>query len=176
MNQQTDKENDAQQRLADAYDHMMDRVKETLEELKDQSEPIIEKALENAKQRAVELKEVTEEEAERIAESLKKDLQDLGSDIATKGREVADWLRLDALNIEKQVLERLSALADQAKVEFDHLKNTLSHYDEWHTGEITGIGTLECSKCGKPIHFEKTGHIPPCPKCHGSTFRRVKDH
>ena len=42
----------------------------------------------------------------------------------------------------------------------------------YHTGEITAPGVLACTACGETLHFHKTGHIPPCPKCQATTFRR----
>ncbi|PCI18096.1 MAG: hypothetical protein COB62_07115, partial [Piscirickettsiaceae bacterium] len=33
-------------------------------------------------------------------------------------------------------------------------------------------GTLECIACKQTLNFKKTGHIPPCPKCHKTEFKR----
>ena len=44
----------------------------------------------------------------------------------------------------------------------------------YHTGEVTGPGTLVCAECGKELHFHKAGHIPPCPGCRGTRYRRGK--
>ncbi|MES9926605.1 MAG: hypothetical protein ABW158_00685, partial [Candidatus Thiodiazotropha sp. 6PDIVS] len=43
----------------------------------------------------------------------------------------------------------------------------------YHTGEVTGPGTLVCAQCGKEMHFKKTGHIPPCSGCKGTDFQRA---
>ncbi|MCK5669240.1 MAG: hypothetical protein KAI15_09155, partial [Gammaproteobacteria bacterium] len=42
------------------------------------------------------------------------------------------------------------------------------------TGEIAGFGTLVCDECGEKLHFHKSGHIPPCPKCHKTSFHRIQ--
>jgi len=34
-------------------------------------------------------------------------------------------------------------------------------------------GTFECLNCGERVHLHKAGHIPPCPKCHHTEFKRV---
>ncbi len=52
------------------------------------------------------------------------------------------------------------------------LKNELDKRAHPHTGEIIGAGTLVCDQCGEKLHFHKAGKIPPCPKCHGTTFHR----
>ncbi len=45
----------------------------------------------------------------------------------------------------------------------------------YHSGEITGIGTLACSECGKQIHFHKAKHIPLCSGCNNRVFIRCSD-
>ncbi len=42
----------------------------------------------------------------------------------------------------------------------------------YHAGEITGPGTLVCTARGGELHLPQSGHIPPCPKCHGLYFKR----
>lgn len=42
----------------------------------------------------------------------------------------------------------------------------------YHTGELTGLGTLVCDQCGDKLHFQKPGHGPPCPKCSSTHFHR----
>lgn len=42
------------------------------------------------------------------------------------------------------------------------------------TGEKPGIGTYKCKKCGATLRLDdRTDTLPPCPKCHGTEFRRV---
>ena len=42
------------------------------------------------------------------------------------------------------------------------------------TGEKPGKGTYQCTKCGNTITLEDASDkLPPCPKCGGSTFRKV---
>ena len=45
----------------------------------------------------------------------------------------------------------------------------------YHTGEITGPGTLVCDNCGEELHFHKPSRIPPCPKCKGTSFHRKRE-
>jgi predicted Zn-ribbon and HTH transcriptional regulator len=103
-----------------------------------------------------------------------RDLYAAGRHLAMEERDIADWLRLDLLAIEKELLNRFSGLAQAAKFELKHLEKARKRFDEWHTGEVTTIGTLRCRHCGEHVHFERTARIPPCPKCHTSVFERVK--
>ncbi|MBI3773498.1 MAG: hypothetical protein HY272_12460 [Gammaproteobacteria bacterium] len=49
---------------------------------------------------------------------------------------------------------------------------SLAEHEEYHTGEITGPGTLICEGCGEHVQFHHPGLIPPCPKCGGRDYQR----
>jgi hypothetical protein len=41
-----------------------------------------------------------------------------------------------------------------------------------HTGEITGPGTLACTRCGASLPFARTATVPPCPRCATTEFTK----
>jgi rubrerythrin len=41
------------------------------------------------------------------------------------------------------------------------------------TGETVNAGTYRCEQCGNDLTFTHTGHLPPCPVCAKTEFRRV---
>ncbi|NIR99369.1 MAG: zinc ribbon-containing protein, partial [Gammaproteobacteria bacterium] len=43
----------------------------------------------------------------------------------------------------------------------------------YHTGEATHGGSFVCMSCEAAIKMRKPGHLPPCPKCHKTEFRRA---
>jgi len=174
MNQLKDKENKNSQPLEHAYDRMLQRAEQTLGSVAARSGSALVHALETAKDEAISLGELTREEADRVHHFISRDLYDAGRHLAEGEREVADWLRLGLLVAEQDLLNRFSNLAKTAKLEFKHLEKAKHRYDEWHTGEVTTIGTLCCQDCGELIRFQSTGHIPPCPKCHATVFRRTR--
>jgi ribosomal protein S27AE len=50
------------------------------------------------------------------------------------------------------------------------LKNRIMY----KTGEKPGKGRYRCSKCGEVIYLnDATDVLPPCPKCHNTTWTRV---
>jgi Zn finger protein HypA/HybF involved in hydrogenase expression len=71
-----------------------------------------------------------------------------------------------------RMLDMFIRAADQTSLELQKLRERAAAA-EYKTGEIAGIGTLVCTSCGEQIHFKKAGHIPPCPKCNSTTFKRV---
>jgi hypothetical protein len=163
---------DQNNKLIGAYDQMLARVKEFINETGKEAQPYLERATEYAKEKAVELGELSREEAEDIANYLRRDIHDAATFLGEHGDEITDWLRLDLLLIENKVLEMFSQVVDQTRLELDKLAME-AELQGWHTGQVTGIGTLQCLECGEQLHFHKTGHIPPCPKCNHTEFTRV---
>lgn len=161
--------------LITAYERMRERTQKFLDENTQDFLPNILEALEAAKEQAIHLGELTKDEAELINSYLHRDLHDAGEYIKQQRGELGDWLRFDVEQIEKRIWDSLSLLVDKTTIELDQIKERAERLGEWHTGEITGPGTLVCSACGEEIHFHKTGHIPPCPKCHATVYKRATD-
>ena len=171
MADETPQDKELNEKLTGIYDRMMEHVRKAWEE--DLEQTTLGQLIDRAKEKAVALGEVTQQEAERIGEYIRRDLEDAASFLNTeKTREFVDWLRFDIGQVEDRVLELFSSVADKTKLELLRLKERARHAGEYHTGEVTGIGTLHCSSCGQAIHFHKTTRIPPCPKCHGTAFGR----
>ena len=157
------------------YERLLERTREFLGETSEELKPKLQQALDDAVEKATELGELTREEAETIGDYLKRDLQSAGEYLASdEAKELGDWLRFDIGLVEDRILDALSLLADPTNVELALLAEQ-AQMAEWHTGEITGPGTLVCTACGEKLHFHKPGHIPPCPKCAATVFRRSLD-
>jgi len=165
--------NEFNNHLVEAYNRMLERVKGAFIDAEQNAIPTLANNIEKAREKAVELGEITREEAQRIGDYLQRDLEDAGEFLNQSGSELGDWLRFDLQLIEERLLEMFRLAADRTSVELNNLVQRADAIGEWHTGEITGIGTLECKACGELIHFHKSGHIPPCPKCRESRYRRV---
>jgi hypothetical protein len=161
--------------MGEAYELMLERTGEGIERLRKLEkdvEPQVGHALSEAKDKAVELGELSREEADRIADYLDRDLKAAGSWLADTGEEFKDWLGMETALISDRLLDMFIKAADQTSLELQRLKQRAESM-EYKTGEIAGPGTLVCNGCGEHIHFNKAGHIPPCPKCSGTSYRRV---
>ena len=164
--------NPATDKLVHAYNRMMERVRHALEEAESKALPTIRHSIEKSRETAVELEELTQEEADKVAYYLKRDVHDAGKHLAETSHELADWLRFDIDRIEDRLLEIFSRVADRTKIEWVELQQELEKDPPYHSGEVTGPGTLYCSACNEALHFHHTARIPPCPKCRSGTFRR----
>lgn len=161
------------ERRVHGYNRMMERVKTAIGA--DSTVAVnLSEAIAKARDKAVEAEELTREEAEQIGEYLRRDLVDAGHFLADSHNELADWLHFDLELIEDKLAELLQGVADRTRVDLALLAEHARHADEYFSNELVGGGTLECVNCGKQLSFHKTGHIPPCPACRQTRFRRVR--
>lgn len=169
----SENDQDPLDRMVTAYENMLQRVNELLEKAEETALPPLKKGLEHAREKAVELNELTREEAEKIASYVERDLHDAATFLHKTGDEFKDWLRFDLELIEGRMLDMFANIADKTRLELGRFAEQAREAALYHTGEVTGPGTLVCSECGKEMHFHKAGHIPPCAACHGTKFARV---
>lgn len=169
----TEHPNDAIGRMVAAYEKMLERVHETLEHAEQETIPNLKRNIDQAREKAVELGELTREEAEKVGTYIERDLKDAASYLQESQEQFSQWLRFDLDQIGNRLLEMFADVADRTQVELSKLAEQARRAQLYHTGEITGPGTLVCRWCGKAMHFHKAGHIPPCPKCRSTEFRRT---
>jgi hypothetical protein len=43
----------------------------------------------------------------------------------------------------------------------------------YHAGEIAAAGSFECTACGQRMELQTAAHLPPCPQCRKTEFRRI---
>lgn len=161
--------------MGEAYELMLERIAQGVDRLRKaekEAEPEMKHLLAEAKEKAVELGELTREEADRVADYLDRDLKAAGGWLADTGEEFKDWLGMETALISDRLLDMFIKAADQTSLELQKLKERAESM-EYKTGEIAGPGTLVCTTCGEHIHFKKPGHIPPCPKCAATSYKRV---
>ncbi|HPR08600.1 MAG: zinc ribbon-containing protein [Gammaproteobacteria bacterium] len=168
----SDKQKDPIDRLVGAYEAMLERVHEAAETGEKKTVPWLREALANAREKAVQLEELTREEADKVSRYVERDLHEAASYIADTGQEFRDWLTFDWRLMQNRMLDMFAGMADQTSQALRGFAEQARQASQYHTGEITAPGVLECIECGETLHFEKTGRIPPCPKCNATTFQR----
>lgn len=169
---QNNDERDNIDRMVDAYEQMLELVYKGVEQLEDKAIPALRERLDQAREKMSELGELTREEIDHLSIYLERDLKDAGRHLVDTGEEFRHWLRFDVALIEARLLEMLAQVADQTSVELAQLAEQAQH-PSYHTGELTGPGTLVCESCSEQLQFHKAGRIPPCPRCHASSFQRL---
>jgi predicted glycosyl hydrolase (DUF1957 family) len=158
--------------LGEAYEKMFERAAENFHKAEQKTGTLFHKLIDEAKEKAVELEEVSREDADKLSAYIKRDLSDAAEHLSESGRELKDWLGFETTLLESSIFDLLLKAADKTTLELLKMKEDAQQASIYHTGEITGPGTLVCDQCGEKLHFRRAGKIPPCPKCHATTFHR----
>jgi hypothetical protein len=158
--------------LITAYNHMLVTLHDWVKKAGKQTSPLIDKGIDKAREATSEISELSSEELNKVSDWLRRDLETAGNWLGENSDEFRDTLSFDLKLVEAELLEAFSTVADRTTLELKELEYHATLVGEWHTGEITGIGSLTCCACGEELHFHATGHIPPCPKCHGTKFKK----
>jgi len=160
--------------LATAYEKMYEHVAENLHKAKDKTGSLIHELVDEAKEKATAIEEVTEEDATKLTTWLKRDLDDAINYLSETEYALKDWLGFETSLIKNAMIHALLETADKTTVALLRMKENAHEPYDYHTGEVVGFGTLICDECGEKLHFHKAGHIPPCPKCHKTSFHRIQ--
>jgi rubrerythrin len=160
--------------LSEAFETMYEHVANNLHKLKDKTAPLVHDLVDEAREKVEQIEEVTEEDAEKLAKWLKRDLDDAATFVSETEYAFKDWIGFEASMVKSTFIDMMLDVADKTTVELLRMKDNSTKPYEYHTGEITGFGTLICDECGEKLHFHKAGKIPPCPKCHQTKFHRIQ--
>ncbi|GMR06803.1 MAG: zinc ribbon-containing protein [Gammaproteobacteria bacterium] len=164
--------NDPLDTMGDAYETMLKRSTTEFRKLEKKTGPALHSLIDSAKEKAIELEELTEEEAANLAEYLKRDLSDAAIYTSEQGKELKDWLGFEDSLLAVELLDMFLQAADPTTVEMNEFNLELMANAIYKTGEVTGPGALVCDGCGEVLHFHNAGRIPPCPKCHKTSYHR----
>lgn len=167
--------NDPMDALGAIYENMYEHTVKNLHKVENKTEQLAHELIEEAKDKAIKVEKLTQKEADDLARYLKRDLSSTATYLSKTGHELKDWLGFETVLIENELLDLLLKVADETTVELLQLKDSVPPLSDYHSGEITGPGTLICDQCGEKIYFYKAGKIPACSKCYSTTFHRNID-
>ncbi len=131
--------------------------------------------IEQASRTTPHVQALEENSREHVKHAVKRDLHSLAGYNHSGQQGAEGWLGFELHQPEGRLKDLIPRAADPSVTDWLEWKSEMERLP-YHTGEITGPGVLVCDKCGEKLHFTKPGHIPPCPKCGGTTFHRLSDH
>lgn len=159
--------------LGEAYEKLLMLSMKEARLIREKTGPALHKIIEESSEKLSELEEISRETADKVSDYLKRDLTEAAQYMTDSGKDFKTWLSMDTELIEDFLLDHMMQAADQTTIELNKLRQS-AEIAEYHTGELTGPGVLICDHCGEQIHFHSAGHIPPCSKCHETTFHRLQ--
>lgn len=160
--------------LSDAYETMYEHVTRGLDKAKDKTGSMINELVDEAEEKITDLEDITEEDAKKLATWLRRDLDDAINYVAETEYALKDWLGFETALIKASFINALLETADPTTLALLRMKENAHEPYIYHTGEVTGVGTLICDECGEKLHFHEAAKIPPCPKCHKTSFHRIQ--
>jgi len=158
--------------FVEAYNHILENLYNIKNSVEDLSREDLSIKMEYAKNKLHEFEDITKEEINLVTEYLHKDITAATNHLNKTKNNIKDWINKDIKLTEDKLLHLFVNVVDQSRVELLEIETFLH---EWHTGEVTGIGVLECKNCGEKITFIETEIIKNCSKCNGEIFHKYFD-
>jgi len=162
------------EKLLDQYDAFAEKFKDLYLAGKDRGKEAMAHAMEKAQSEMSALGEFSAAQSDLLKKYLARDLEQTLIDIQEKAHAFSDEAKdkLQPSRLHAGALSSLAYVLDHTSDALHSLKNKTLDAITYNTGEITSVGSLTCQACGCKMHFKKTGHIPPCPKCRGTIFHK----
>ncbi|MBI1397421.1 MAG: hypothetical protein GC151_15725 [Betaproteobacteria bacterium] len=161
---------DLKAKIESQYDRFAEKFTALYESSQEKGREAMERTLERTREQLTAAGEMSAEQGEKFKAYLKRDLEQSLDDMHRLGEEARE--RFNPSRLSAGALASLSMLLQSAGKGLDFLSRKTQEALTYHTGEVTSAGTLTCIKCNREVHMTKTGHVPPCPACHGTEFRK----
>ncbi len=158
------------EKLAQKYDMLASKFNELYSVGKERGQESMSAALEKAKEQLTALGEFSAEQGEELKQYLARDLDHTISEAQKLGEAAKE--RLHPSRLGAGALSSLAAVMQLTGNALQSLSQKAAESLTYKTGEMTSAGTLTCQECGKEMKLKQTGHVPPCPKCSGTLFKK----
>jgi Zn finger protein HypA/HybF involved in hydrogenase expression len=157
-------------RLAEQYDKFASKFNELYLSGKERGRESMSVALDKAHEQLTAVGEFSAEQGEELKQYLARDLDQTIADAQQLGEEAKE--RLHPARLGAGALSSLATVLELTGNAFHSLSSKTKETLAYRTGEMTSAGTLTCQACGQTVQLKKTGHVPPCPKCNGTRFKK----
>lgn len=156
-----------------AYQKLRADVQKLLADTKDTlNADTIRQAIDQAQTRLRQAGVHTVETADKVIASIEKEMIGAGQHIGAR-LENFSGRSADVFSVWRDRGSQFLARAADAVGDWVRQAGTRLTEQTYRTGEIAAEGTFECSACGERVRLETPAHVPLCPKCRKTEFRRV---
>jgi len=163
-------QNEALGRHEALYDRFAERTRELFEASQEKGKEAMDKATEIAREQFTAAGEFSADQGEAFKNYMRRDLAQTEADMRSLGQEAAE--RLNPARLGAGALSSMARLLQATGSALQNLSHKAEGALRFNTGEITAAGTLTCTNCGQKVQLKHSAHIPPCPSCHGTEFRK----
>jgi hypothetical protein len=160
--------------LSQAYEKMYEQVASGVDKATHKTGPLIHELVDEAEEKISDLEDITKDDAKKLAGWLRRDFDDAINYVSETENAFEEWLGFETSLLKAEFIQALLDTADKTTLALLRMKENAHEPYKYHTGEIVGFGTLICDECGEKVHFHQASKIPPCPKCHETSFHRIQ--
>lgn len=129
-------------------------------------------AIERAIARVREAGGQTGETLNRVAESLRKDIASAAERMGPQWETFSER-SADVFGVWRDRGSSFLARAAGAVGEWLQQAGRRLERPVYSVGEMAAAGSFQCTRCGEQLELATPGHLPPCAKCRGMTYRRA---
>ncbi len=129
-------------------------------------------AVERAVARIREAGGQTGDRLNRVAESLRKDITSAAERMGPQWESFSER-SADVFTVWRDRGSTFLARAADAVGEWLQQAGRRLERPVYSVGEMAAAGNFQCANCGEQLVLATAGHLPPCAKCRGMTYRRV---
>mgnify|MGYP003383394287 CR=1 FL=1 len=152
------------------YDRFAEHARELFDAGQEKTNEAMEKAMEGAREQFAAAGEFSAEQGEVFKRFMRRDLEQTAEDMRVLGQEAKE--RLSPARLGAGALSSMARLLEATGSALQNLSRKTEDALHFKTGEITTAGTLTCKQCGQTVQLKRSAHIPPCPRCRGTEFRK----
>jgi rubrerythrin len=156
----------AYERLRDEIGKRLGEVRETL------NAETMRQALHSARERLKEAGEHTADTVDKVAASIEKDIVNAAHRMGPKWEAFSEKTA-DLFGVWRDRSATFLGRAAQGVVEWLHQAGRQLGPRTYRTGEIAAAGTFACTACGHEVQLKTAAHLPPCPSCLKTEFKRI---
>ena len=158
------------QQLREKYDKLAAKFQELYALGKVHGREAVDAAMESAAEHLKVVGALGSAEAQELKDFLKRDLETTVSEMQHLGE--AATKKLNATRIGAGARESVATVVHSAGAALQSLAGKSAAPVTYQTGELTSAGTLTCTNCGVAVELAATDHVPPCPTCGGTVFKK----
>ncbi|WP_261816853.1 zinc ribbon-containing protein [Vibrio gallicus] len=144
------------------YEELLSNVVDTLK----QSPEEINNVIATSEEVVQAANDMTKDEIALVSAYVKSDLQEFASSFE-KSKSGPFYTM-----ISNTIWQSLLDITDRSKVEWVEFFQDLEHQGVYKAGEIIGLGSLVCEKCGHKTLYNHATEIVPCSACGHDEFTR----